>query len=583
MTTMLVLLVAAVCLSAHAVASMPTNAAFDDYFYTHFHPQPKKNWLNDPNGPMYFNDRYHLFFQYNPDGPKWGDMHWYHMVSKDLVHWDHLPVALAPDQPYDCGGIFSGSATIFHNVTTGKDIPILTYSVACGKAIVNAYPADVSDINLTTWTKPGFNPVINVPPSVSGGFRDPTTAWQGTDKVWRLLVGCGDGEGTCEYKSKDYVNWTYVGAFHSHGSGMWECPDFYQIPSTDAYVLKASAGGDWWTVGSYKQTDGVSKPDTFVPASGNDIHDDNQKYDFGQFYASKTFFDPVKNRQILFGWVNYRCSTCDWTGIQTFPRKVSLDPANHTKIVTYPIEEISTLYTNTTTQTLVTVDVGKSVVLGHGVQLDVLLEVAVPKEATTSQAFSVSSLVPVGALAGGQVVKVAVGTSSEVGPYMPGYDLPGGDYLVNNTFGANVTDPHACQKLCLADPQRCKAWTFVAPGVQEPSSRCCLKSAVPNPNPHQGMTSGAPAAPPPPPGTTTANIDGVTFSINDGSISLRLLVDHSVVEVYAEGGRVVATHPFCPPSKGDDGFVFTNSGKAPLTITKVTVNTVGTANFIPSS
>eukprot|EP00051_Salpingoeca_urceolata_P019770 m.291794 g.291794 ORF g.291794 m.291794 type:complete len:365 (+) comp19480_c0_seq2:2017-3111(+) len=285
MTTMLVLLVAAVCLSAHAVASMPTNAAFDDYFYTHFHPQPKKNWLNDPNGPMYFNDRYHLFFQYNPDGPKWGDMHWYHMVSKDLVHWDHLPVALAPDQPYDCGGIFSGSATIFHNVTTGKDIPILTYSVACGKAIVNAYPADVSDINLTTWTKPGFNPVINVPPSVSGGFRDPTTAWQGTDKVWRLLVGCGDGEGTCEYKSKDYVNWTYVGAFHSHGSGMWECPDFYQIPSTDAYVLKASAGGDWWTVGSYKQTDGVSKPDTFVPASGNDIHDDNQKYDFGQFYG----------------------------------------------------------------------------------------------------------------------------------------------------------------------------------------------------------------------------------------------------------------------------------------------------------
>merc|ERR1719201_2126668 len=111
-------------------------AAGSDPFYTHFHAQPIKNWLNDPNGPMFFNGYYHLFFQYNPKSKKWGDMHWYHMKSKDMLHWEHLPVALAPDQPYDCGGIFSGSATVFHNASSGKDIPILTYSVACGKAIV---------------------------------------------------------------------------------------------------------------------------------------------------------------------------------------------------------------------------------------------------------------------------------------------------------------------------------------------------------------------------------------------------------------------------------------------------------------
>ena len=138
-------------------------AAAADPFYTHFHAQPLKNWLNDPNGPMYINGKYHLFFQYNPNGPKWGDMHWYHMVSTDMVHWKHLPVALAPDQGYDCGGIFSGSATVYHNATSGQDVPVLTYSVACGKAVVNALPADPSDPNLTNWTKPAYNPVIGVP------------------------------------------------------------------------------------------------------------------------------------------------------------------------------------------------------------------------------------------------------------------------------------------------------------------------------------------------------------------------------------------------------------------------------------
>ena len=134
-----------------------------DYYYTRFHAQPLKNWLNDPNGPMWFKGVYHLFFQYNPKGKHWGDMHWYHMTSTDLMHWKHQPVALAPDQSYDCGGIFSGSATIVH------DVPVLTYSVACGRYVVNAYPANASDPNLTYWTKPSYNPVMKVPPSVRWG------------------------------------------------------------------------------------------------------------------------------------------------------------------------------------------------------------------------------------------------------------------------------------------------------------------------------------------------------------------------------------------------------------------------------
>lgn len=291
------------------IGMFATALAVNDHFYTHYHAQPLKNWLNDPNGPMYFNGRYQyvlalpesldiavsqksssrvlyslrhcrlfsLFFQYNPKSKKWGDMHWYHLVSTDMLHWLHLPVALAPDQHYDCGGIFSGSATLVVNATSGERTPVLSYSVACGTAIVNAYPADAHDVNLTKWVKPSYNPVIHLPPTVSGGFRDPTTSWRGADGVWRMLVGCGNSEGTCMFKSRDYVAWGYVGKFHSHGNEkMWECPDFYPLPGTSLHVLKASAAGrDWWAVGKYVEVADVTKPDAFVPSRA-DILDDGQ-------------------------------------------------------------------------------------------------------------------------------------------------------------------------------------------------------------------------------------------------------------------------------------------------------------------
>ena len=95
--------------------------------------------MNDPNGPFYdaSTGLYHIFAQYNPNGPKWADMSWYHAVSTDMVHWAHLPVALTPDHPYDCGGEYSGSATLVDGV------PVLSLSVACGKWVLMAIPASV--------------------------------------------------------------------------------------------------------------------------------------------------------------------------------------------------------------------------------------------------------------------------------------------------------------------------------------------------------------------------------------------------------------------------------------------------------
>jgi beta-fructofuranosidase len=466
-----------------------------DYYYTHYHAQPLKNWLNDPNGPMWFNGVYHLFFQYNPEGYNWGDMHWYHMTSTDMLHWKHQPVALAPDQPYDCGGIFSGSATIFHNATTGETVPVLTYSVACGKAIVNAFPLDVSDPLLINWTKPSYNPVIPLPPSVTGGFRDPTTAWQGADKIWRLLVGCGDGEGTCQFKSADFVSWNYVGAFHSHGGGMWECPDFYRLPGTDAWVLKASASGDWWTVGTYTEVSDPTKPDKFQPVSGNDIHDGNQKYDFGNFYASKAFYDPPKDRMVLFGWVNYRCNGTDWTGIQTFPRVVALDAANASKIVSYPLPEIVAIYDGDVAHGTMSLQPGATKTVGQGgTQLDLSLQITNDGPSMAAVSLSVRAL-GTSSLTGGQEVKIGSSASAT--------------------------------------------------------------------------------------GVFTGTLNGNAFAITEPALSLRLLVDHSVVEAYAQGGRAVATLPFCPQSAEDGALILTNTGSTPLTI-NYQLAKVQTANVLPT-
>ena len=130
--------------------------------------------MNDPNGPMYYQGNYHLFFQYNPTGPNWGDMSWGHIISKgrphtmhiscltclsagtDLAHWHHLPVALSPDMAYDKRGVFTGSTTILDDGT-----PVIVYTcVNSGQQQCVAYPANKSDPFLTNWTKPDYNPVI---------------------------------------------------------------------------------------------------------------------------------------------------------------------------------------------------------------------------------------------------------------------------------------------------------------------------------------------------------------------------------------------------------------------------------------
>ena len=199
-----------------------------DYYRPSYHFTPLYGWMNDPNGMVYKDGEYHLYFQYNPYGSKWGNMHWGHAVSKDLVHWEHLDPAIARDP---VGHIFSGSSVVDKKNTAGfgKDAIIAIYtnhSVNPDEVQCIAYSND----NGRTFTKYEGNPVLT-PFDGLKDFRDPKVFWYEKGKCWYMIVSA-DKE-TRFYKSKNLKKWTYVSAF---GKGMgqqpcqYECPDFFQLP-----------------------------------------------------------------------------------------------------------------------------------------------------------------------------------------------------------------------------------------------------------------------------------------------------------------------------------------------------------------
>lgn len=199
-----------------------------DYYRPSYHFTPLYGWMNDPNGMVYKDGEYHLYFQYNPYGSKWGNMHWGHAVSKDLVHWEHLDPAIARDP---VGHIFSGSSVVDKKNTAGfgKDAIIAIYtnnSVNHDEIQCIAYSND----NGRTFTKYEGNPVLT-PFDGLKDFRDPKVFWYEKGKCWYMIVSA-DKE-TRFYKSKNLKKWTYVSAF---GKGMgqqpcqYECPDFFQLP-----------------------------------------------------------------------------------------------------------------------------------------------------------------------------------------------------------------------------------------------------------------------------------------------------------------------------------------------------------------
>ncbi|KAK2653474.1 hypothetical protein Ddye_013330 [Dipteronia dyeriana] len=335
-------------------------------YRTGYHFQPPKHWINDPNGPMVYKGIYHLFYQYNPKGAVWGNIVWAHSTSTDLVNWIPHKPAIFPSQEADINGCWSGSATILPG---GKPVILYTGIDPSERQVQNlAMPRNLSDPYLTEWVKYPNNPLMLATPKnrINGSaFRDPTTAWLGHDKMWRALVGSRDYRVGVAYlyKSKDFNHWTLAEEpLHSaEGTGMWECPDFFPVKTdgfegldTSArgkrvkYVLKISLDEtkhDCYTIGTY---DAVK--DKYFPDKGMVEGDAGLRYDYGKYYASKTFFDDEKKRRILWGWLNESSSVKDdvlkgWAGVQAIPRSIWLDKSGK-RLIQWPVKEIKKLREN---------------------------------------------------------------------------------------------------------------------------------------------------------------------------------------------------------------------------------------------
>ncbi|XP_021912599.1 beta-fructofuranosidase, insoluble isoenzyme CWINV1-like [Carica papaya] len=325
-------------------------------YRTAFHFQPPKNWMNDPNAPMYYKGVYHLFYQYNPYAAVWGNITWGHSVSYDLVNWIHLDHALYPTHPFDINGCWSGSSTFLSN-----ENPVILYTGrdSQDRELQNlAIPKNSSDPFLVNWVKSPHNPLMSPVDGIKPDkFRDPTTAWRGPDGTWRVIVG---GEGRAYlYHSDDFVSWTRRETpLHSlPGSGMWECPDFYPVSTESGldldesssvdefskYVLKVSTYPvDSYVLGKYDVESDRLTVDSEFEDGGLDF-----RHDYGKFYASKTFFDSAKKRRILWAWIAETDTEVDsvkrgWAGLQSIPRTILLSESGR-QLVQWPVEEIETL------------------------------------------------------------------------------------------------------------------------------------------------------------------------------------------------------------------------------------------------
>nr|XP_019704321.1 beta-fructofuranosidase, insoluble isoenzyme 4 [Elaeis guineensis] len=344
--------------------SQENSSIASNQYRTAYHFQPPKNWMNDPNGPMYYNGIYHLFYQYNPFSAVWGNITWGHSTSTDLINWTPQDPAIKPSKPFDINGCWTGSATILPG---NKPVILYTGSDTQNRQVQNvAFPKNLSDPFLREWMKPDYNPLMEPVDGINASqFRDPMTAWHGSDGHWRVAVGAEiKGNGTAIlYKSGDFVHWMRAASpLHtSRGSGMWECPDFYPVLSKGRqgldtsenskdvkHVLKMSLGethSDHYMLGRYDL-----EKDIFVPDKMVDDYRAWLRYDYGNFYASKTFFDVKKKRRILWAWLNESDTKADgllkgWQGIQAVPRTIWLD-SNGRQLVQWPVKELESLRRN---------------------------------------------------------------------------------------------------------------------------------------------------------------------------------------------------------------------------------------------
>lgn len=318
-----------------------------------FHITGDIGWINDPNGFSYYNNLFHLFYQYYPYDVKWGPMHWGHVVSTDMIRWEARPVALAPDEEYDIGGCFSGSGI----EVNGKHVLIYTGHINPE----TDHPEKIRQVQCialgdgTEYQKIKENPVIDtsmIPDHSSiSDFRDPKIFKHENDYYTLVCSRDEDGSGKIiMYRSSDLTNWQLQGTLCKSNNKigrMWECPDLFQLGGKDILILSVqevkreeyrfhNGNGTIYTIGqmNYEKS---SYEYTFY-----------DELDFGlDFYAPQTIEHP-DGRRIMIAWMqswdrNIPSDKHGWTGMMTLPRELII---KNNRLYQSPVKELATFRSN---------------------------------------------------------------------------------------------------------------------------------------------------------------------------------------------------------------------------------------------
>jgi len=345
-------------LSGWLIAGTRASQSYDEPYRPQFHFTPARNWMNDPNGPIFYKGEYHLFYQYNPFGNEWGHMSWGHAVSRDLVRWQHLPVAIPEENGIM---IFSGSTVVDWHNSSGFCRGSRADDSSCLVAIYTGYTGALQNQNVAysndngrTWTKYSGNPVIDLHLQ---DFRDPKVFWhEGTHK-WVMVTVLSSQHKVRFFGSTDLKRWTPLSDFGPAAAtgGVWECPDLFELP------VEGEPGQTRWVLSVNLNPGGVaggSGDQYFIGKfDGSTFTSENSKdqvlwSDYGKdFYASTSFSDIPKSdgRRIWLGWlVNWdyagKVPTDPWGGVQSIPRELKLKrSADGIRLMQQPVAELRNL------------------------------------------------------------------------------------------------------------------------------------------------------------------------------------------------------------------------------------------------
>ncbi len=332
---------------------------YQEAYRPQFHFSPARNWTNDPNGLVYFEGEYHLFFQFNPFGDRWGHMSWGHAVSPDLVRWRELPVALPEENGIM---IFTGSTVVDqHNTsgfcTGGKPCLVAIYTghtpERASRPALQTQNLAFSNDRGRTWTKYARNPVLDLHMS---DFRDPKVIWSEAGKRWVMAVSLPNDHWVRFFGSADLKHWQPLSDFGPAGAtgGQWECPELFELPigdnpSQSRWVLKVGlnpgglqgGSGEQYFIGQFDGTRFVNdNPPTLTLWT-----------DYGKdCYCALTFNNlPRTQSPVMIGWMNNwqyagKVPTSPWRGQMTIPRKLALRTTpDGLRLVQQPIDSLEQL------------------------------------------------------------------------------------------------------------------------------------------------------------------------------------------------------------------------------------------------